>query len=103
MLLSGVIKFLAIVSKLACTSTSNFVSPTSACINVQVRRLFTRMYETYVYIVEMVNLGPARGPKRADTGRAGPENPGPRAFTGRNGPNDFFVSDSFVHCPQGAG
>ena len=45
--------------------------------------------------VEMVNLGPARGPKRADTGRAGPgwagpENPGPRAFTGRNGPNDFL-------------
>ena len=41
-------------------------------------------------VVEMANLGPARGPKRADAGRAGPENPGPRAFTGRNGPNDFL-------------
>ena len=38
----------------------------------------------------MVNLGPARGPKRAGTGRAGPENPGPWAFTGRNGPNYYF-------------
>ena len=42
-------------------------------------------------VLEMVNLGPALGPKRADTGRAGPENPGPRAFTDRNGPNDFFI------------
>ena len=38
----------------------------------------------------MANLGPARGPKQADTGRGGPENPGPRAFKGRNGPNDFL-------------
>ena len=38
----------------------------------------------------MVNLGPACGPKRADTGRAWPENPGPQAFTGRNGSNDFL-------------
>ena len=43
-----------------------------------------------IYVLEIANLGPARGPKRADTGRAGPENPGPRAFTDRNGPNDFL-------------
>ena len=42
------------------------------------------------YQLDMANLGPARGPKRADTGRAGPENPGPRAFTGQNWPNDFL-------------
>ena len=35
--------------------------------------------------LEMVNLGPARGLKRAGTGRAGPENPGPRA-SGLYGP-----------------
>ena len=50
------------------------------------------LHEFYFYyiVLEMVNLGPARGPKRADKGLAGPENPGPLAFTGRNGPNDFY-------------
>ena len=51
----------------------------------------------------MVNLGPARGPKRADTGRAGPENPGPRAFTGRNGPNDFLFKIPMFIFALGAG
>ena len=44
----------------------------------------------FLFGLEMANLGPASGPKRVDTGRAGPENPGPRAFTCRNGPNDFL-------------
>ena len=57
----------------------------------------------YTSIVEMVNLGPARGPKRADTGRAGPENPGPRAFTGRNGPKDFIFKTSLFIVALGAG
>ena len=37
----------------------------------------------------MTKLGPARGPKRAHTGRAWKSRPA--AFTGRNGPNDSFL------------
>ena len=53
------------------------------------------IFSTFLYNIvqiqlEMVNLGPARGPKRAGTGRAGPENPGPRAFTGLNGPYYYY-------------
>ena len=51
--------------------------------------------------LEMVNLGPARGPKRADTGRAWPKNPGPRAFTGRNGPHNFYLRFFCSLCPGG--
>ena len=39
----------------------------------------------------MANLGPARGPKLAYTGRAGPENPGPRALRTETGLKIFYL------------
>ena len=44
-----------------------------------------------LYTLEMANLGPARRPKQADTGRDGPENPGPRAFRVEMGLMIFYL------------
>ena len=51
---------------------------------------FAKSYRA-IWQLEMANLGPARGPKRADTGRAGPENPGPRALRDETGLMIFYL------------
>ena len=49
------------------------------------------LYALSLLLLEMANLGPARGPKRADTGRTGPENPGPRALRAETGLMIFYL------------
>ena len=46
----------------------------------------TSMSKIYIFVLEMANLGPARGPKRA-----GPENPGPRALRAETGLMIFYL------------